>query len=109
MGTIDLDAISAARREGKDEKPSVKFGGVDFTLPAEMPFAVVEAVGRMQAAEGDDNAQVADAMADLARSLFGPRFREFLDLGPSVQDITALLEAVAPAYGVSSGESPASE
>jgi hypothetical protein len=108
MGTIDLDAIAAARREGKNEKPNVKFGGVDFELPPEMPFAVVEAVGRMQGVEGD-NSQVADAMADLAKSLFGPRFREFLDLGPSVQDITALLEAIAPAYGVSPGESPASE
>lgn len=109
METIDLDKLAAARREGKNETPTVVFRGAEFALPVEMPFAVVEAVGRMQAAEDEENGGNVEAMSDLARALFGDRYREFLDLGPSVQDITALLTAIAPAYGVESGESPASE
>ena len=109
---IDLDAISAARREAKKERPSVRFGGEEFELPAEMPFAVVEAVGRLQPEEEGgqvDSAVIAESMADIARSLFGKKFRKFLDLGPSVEDIMALLEHVAPAYGLKPGESEASE
>jgi hypothetical protein len=98
---IDLDAIGAARREAQDERPLVRFGGEEFQLPKEMPFAVIEAVGRVQPKEGEepDNAAIAESMADIARSLFGKKYRRFLDLGPSVEDLSSLLERLAPAYG----------
>ena len=99
---IDLDRIGAARREAKKDRPVVQYGGTTFNLPVEMPFAVVEAVGRIQRA-GDDaekNSEIAESMADIARSLFGEDYRKFLDLGPSVEDLTALLEELAKAYGL---------
>lgn len=112
MGTkIDLDAMRAARMEAQGEEvPSVVFNGTTFDLPAELPFAVVEATVRLQrASETDDNAAAAEVVSDVAKALFGERFKEFLDMKPSMNDVTALLEGVAPAYGTSSGESPASE
>lgn len=99
---IDLDKIGAARREAQDERPLIRFGGKDFQLPPEMPFAVIEAVGRLSAGpDGEpDNSALAESMSDIARALFGTRYREFLGLGPSVEDLTALLGEIAPAYGM---------
>jgi len=99
---IDLDKIGAARREAQEERPMIRFSGKDFQLPAEMPFAVIEAIGRLQPGEDGnvDNAKLSESIADIARSLFGKRYREFLDLGPSVEDMSALLEHIAPAYGL---------
>jgi len=104
---IDLDSIGAARREEKKERPQVKYGGMLFQLPSEMPFAVVESVGRIQRNDANaesSNSELAESMADIARALFGARFREFLDLGPSVEDLTSLLENIAPAYGLKADE-----
>lgn len=100
---IDLDKIGAARREAQEERPVIRFSGNDFQLPPEMPFAVIEAVGRLSGNEAD-NAALAESMADIARALFGKRYREFLDLGPSVEDMTSLLSEVAPAYGLKDAE-----
>jgi hypothetical protein len=108
MGQIDLDKLAAARREKTKKAPVVVFGGKSFELSPEMPFAVVEAVRAMNGQENDDMAG-AQAMADIARALFGERYTEFLALGPSTEDLTALLEHIGDAYGVSPGESEASE
>lgn len=99
---IDLDSIGAARREAIKDRPVVKFGGEEFQLPAEMPFAVIEAVGRLQPNEDGevDNQALAAGMADIARALFGAKYRKFLDLGPSTEDLTSLLSNIAPAYGL---------
>jgi len=101
---IDLDKIGAARREAQEERPVIRFNGKEFQLPPEMPFAVIEAIGRLTPAEEGgtvDNAKLAESIADIAHSLFGHRYREFLNLGPSVEDMSALLENIAPAYGLS--------
>jgi hypothetical protein len=110
---IDLNALRAARREASGEGPIVEFGdpAVEFTMPTELPFVVVEAVGRLNEAGDDDEAQnrVASGMlGDIARALFGERYKEFLGLRPSAQDVVALIGAVAEAYGTSEGESSAS-
>jgi len=98
---IDLDKLAAARREAVAECPVVRFGGVDFTLPPEMPFAVIEAVGRLQVEDEDQrNSALAESMGDIAHALFGKDYRKFLDMGPSIPDITALLESVPAAYGM---------
>jgi len=101
VAIIDLDQIAAARREATAECPVVRFGGEEFTLPPEMPFAIIEAVGRMQNEdEATRNAALAESMGDIAHSLFGSKYRKFLDMGPSVQDISALLESVPKVYGL---------
>jgi len=106
---IDLDKIGAARREAQEERPKIRFSGKDFQLPPEMPFAVIEAIGRLAPKEDGtvDNAALSESIADIARSLFGDRYREFLNLGPSVEDMTALLENIAPAYGLKADEAEA--
>lgn len=118
---IDLDAYAAARREAKKVQPQVRFGGETFELPVEMPFAVVEAVRSMQNAserreqdekdgkEPEDGGETTQALADIAKALFGARYRQFLDLGASMDDVTALLEHISVAYAAEPGESSASE
>ncbi len=118
MGTIDLDSLRAARREVEKEAPTVTFEGVEFTLPVEMPFAVIDAITRMGRNEVDEddeeakkraNADATRAMGDIARSLFGKQYKEFLELGPSNDDINAILENISELYGTDAGESQASE
>ena len=107
---IDLDALAAVRREAAGESPTVKFGGRSFELPVEMPFAVVEAVGAITGAETDEekNLVVSRLMVELAQALFGDRYKDFLGLHPSTNDVTALVENISVVYGTDSGESQAS-
>jgi len=106
---IDLDALEAARREASEECPVVKFKGKTFEMPVELPFTIVEAIGRLENAPEEKKNEVAGALlSDIARALFGERFREFLELGPSMNDVSALIEHVSGVYGTSTGESSAS-
>lgn len=104
---IDLDALAAVRREAAGKNPTVKFGGKVFKLPVEMPFAVVEAVGKISGAEDDEekNLIMSRLMGELASALFGERYKEFLGLHPSTNDVTALVENISVVYGTDSGES----
>ena len=109
--TIDLDALADVRREAEAEAPVVKFRGKEFEMPIEMPFVLVEAAGRLAAVEDDEDKQgavVGEMLGDVARSLFGAKYKEFIDLGPSTGDVLDLITAVSGAYGTSSGESSAS-
>jgi len=107
---IDLDALAAIRREAAGKEPTVRFGGKTFKLPVEMPFAVVEAVGKIRGAEDDEerNVVMSQLMVDLSKALFGDQYKEFLDLHPSTNDVTALVENISIVYGTDSGESQAS-
>jgi hypothetical protein len=90
--TIDLDAARAARSE--NEPVIVRFGGHDFALPAELPL---------------DAAIHAAEPAKFLEVLFGAEHDAFMAQRPSMQDVVALAEGVASAYGFESvGESPAS-
>jgi hypothetical protein len=110
MAEFDLDAARAARAEANGEAPTVKFGGVVFVLPVEMPYQIVESVNAMQAAsEKGDGYTVTQMLSAIAKDLFGDRFEEFLSFHPSMLDMQALLENVAPMYGLTAGESQASE
>jgi|SRR4051794_6323357 hypothetical protein len=110
MAEFDLDAARAARAEANGNAPTVKFGGKVFELPVEMPFGIVEAVNQMQAAQQNgDGYKVTLALSSIARDLFGDRYQEFLEFRPSMLDMQALLENVAPMYGMTPGESQASE
>ena len=108
--SVDLDAARAARAEANGEAPTVKFGGLVFALPTEMPYTIVESVNAMQAAqEGGDGYGITKQLTAIAMDLFGDRYQEFLGLHPSMLDMQVLLENVAPLYGLTPGESAASE
>jgi hypothetical protein len=110
MGNVDLDAVRAARHELNGVGPTVTFGGVTFELPNELPFTVVESVRQMGVAQAaDDGFAVSEIINDMGQYLFGARYEEFLALGPSMSDMSALLENIAPMYGMNAGESAASE
>jgi hypothetical protein len=110
MGEFDLDAVRAARAEANGVAPTVKFGDKVFELPVEMPFTIVESVNEMQAAqETGDGYKITRMLTAIAEDLFGDRYKEFLELRPSMLDMQALLENVAPMYGLTTGESQASE
>ena len=93
MARIDLDA---ARRARKGEEHTVAFGGGEFTLPPEPPFAVAPL-----AVEGDIDGMI--------KAMLGDQYEDFMTLKPSLLDVTTLLEQAFELYGFSDmGESLAS-
>ena len=91
---IDLDAARAARAEATEEAPVVRFGGTDYTLPVELPWAMVEA-----AASGDTA-----GLVSAVKMLLGNQWETFEAAQPSVADMRILSEHVATLYGVDSGK-----
>lgn len=91
---VDLDAARAARAEATAEAPIVRFGGVDYQLPVELPWAMVEA-----AASGD-----ASGLVDAVKQLLGEQWGDFQASGPSIADMRILIEHVANLYGVDPGK-----
>lgn len=91
---IDLDAARAARAEANAEPPVVRFGGVDYTLPVELPWAMVEA-----AAGGDAN-----GLVSAVKLLLGNQWAAFDAHSPSVADMRTLIEHVATLYGIDPGK-----
>lgn len=91
---IDLDAARIARAEAQGEAPVIRFGGQDWTLPSELPWAVAEA-----AAANDGPAALA-----AIRLLLGSQWAEFSKLNPSLSDVAVLLEGVGEIYGASPGK-----
>lgn len=97
MEPIDLDAPKAARvaaREAGEEAPTVKFGGKVYTLPVEMPAALLT-VGE------------SGSVFHIAQALFGEDWEEVLPK-LSIADFTELVKELNRVYGVSAGESSAS-
>lgn len=105
---IDLDAARAARREAKGEAPTVTFGGATYTLPIEMPFEIVEELGRLRAADGDGSV-AGQAVLAVVRLLVGDQYEAFMAHHPSMDDLTELAQGAMREYGVGPGESPASQ
>lgn len=91
---IDLDAARAARAEAKAEAPVIRFGGTEYTLPSELPWAIVEA-----ASTGETK-----AIIDAIKTLLGEQWSAFEATGVSVADMTVLIENIAGVYGTNSGE-----
>jgi hypothetical protein len=92
---IDLDKSKAARREAKGEGPKVKFGGNEYELAPELPFAAIEALNGLQS---DDTA--AGALVDLAAAILGEHFEAVKAAGLSMDDINELIGSVMQEYGV---------
>lgn len=103
--TINLDAARAARRETKKTEPKVVFHDKTFTLPIEMPFAVVEHLGKLNP---EDPGASSGVILEFVKELFGDQFDDFRRLQPSANDIEALMDALNDVYGLSVGESGAS-
>lgn len=86
---VDLDAARAAREEKAGPKPVVVFGGREWTLPGELPWALAEA-----AASGSPQ----DAL-NAVRSLLGPdQWPDFVALGLTISDVQVLIEGIAAIY-----------
>lgn len=105
MTTIDLDAAKAARAEARgDAVADVVFGGERFALPAEIPASILDGVA---AAGTGDIAGIRRAIDALLGPDEGARFYA---LGPSLDDLLALLTAAVEASGLGGdlGESSAS-
>ena len=86
---IDLDAARAARAELNPTGPVARFGGQEFQLPVELPFAIA------QAASGTP-----DDLRDAVKSLMGEQYAQWSALNPSLMDIQALFEALPGMYGL---------
>ena len=97
---VDLDAVHKARREASDKPaPTVRLGGVDYSLPVSLPALVVVALGQVR------NGDMA-AMRDVLEGLFGAEHVDtVLRAGFDLDDVDAIFEG---AYGDSKGEAPAS-
>lgn len=94
---IDLASARAARLEAQGEPVTLKWSEtISFELPVEMPadFAIY-------ANEWDIRGSIV--------ALLGDRAEEFFALRPSMNDLTALVNAAGEVYGVEPGESPASD
>lgn len=89
MGSFDLDAATAARREAVQEPTEFTWKGEQFSVPNPVlwPLAVQKLL-----AEGS----VVDAM----RGIMGDeQYGRFEALGPSLLEVTAVLEAVGKDTG----------
>ncbi len=104
---VDLDAARAARREAKGEAPKVVFGGETFDLPIEMPFEIVEELGRLQSA-GEDGTLAGQAVLAVVHLLMGDQYKAFMAHRPSMDDLTELANGAMKEYGFGPGESRAS-
>jgi len=92
---IDLDAAAAARRETIGEGPVVIWKGDELRFPAELP---AEAALRLEAGE----------LAAGIKELLGESAERFFAGKPSLDDLEALVEGLANAYGVAPKASPGS-
>lgn len=111
MSNVDLDALRQARREAYGDGPTVTFGGHTFQLPIELPFAVPEALIDVAiATDAGDSVGITKATTRTIKALLGENFDEFMALGPSMDDVKELLNAVLAQYGMGDvGEPQASE
>jgi hypothetical protein len=91
---IDLDAARSARAEAQAEAPVIRFNAVEYTLPAELPWSIVEA-----ATTGETK-----AIVNAVKSLLGEQWADFEKSGVSASDMIVLIENIATIYGTNSGE-----
>lgn len=109
--TIDLDAARAARAEARGDAPvpTVRIGGVDYPMPAELPAGALTAFGQIYAAADSDEETVQIAalsgMEDALETILGAEtWAAVKGLGLSFDDYEVLLEGAFEVYGVSLGE-----
>lgn len=115
---IDLDAARAARTEAMTDRPrpQVVFGGKTFDLPHELPFAVFLRLGEMKQLKEDSEAgevsdergvKALDNIRSIVTIIFTDQTDAFLDCGPSIDDLMALISALMESYEFDLPESSA--
>jgi len=87
---IDLDAARVARAEAAGSPATLKFGGKEYTLPAEVPVLAALAYER-----GDVETAIRALLGDAADDFFA---------SASLQDVEAFSEGYGLVYGLSEGE-----
>lgn len=92
---IDLDRARKARAEKNGEPVTLRLGGKDFALPAEMPIEFA-----LQAAEGE--------MRNAIAALLGDQVDAFFAMQPSLGDFAELAEQAGAVYGIELGDTSAS-
>lgn len=98
MTGLDLDALDEV------EPPTVTFRGVVYDLPADLPYSLLRTLS------GDDVSLTDPAVIErVLRPLFGPQWDAFVEAGPGLRDLMKIADYVMTAYGLSPGESPASD
>lgn len=106
---VDLNKARAARYEARGEGPKVVIGKVTLQCPTEVPFVVVEAFGKMEKAQKDNDSYASStALTDAMRGLFGNQYDDLMLQDPSTEDMIDLINGVFELYGVDVGESTAS-
>lgn len=109
MTTINLDVKREERR--KDKEPSdIVLGGKSFLLPLELPLEVITKLGELSAAsKKKDGAAISGILVSTMEVLLtADDFKTFMKLKPAVNDLSAIVEGIPEAYGLSVGESEAS-
>ncbi len=91
---VDLDAARAAREAAQGSAPTVRFGGKDWKLPAELPWAVAEAASLGTAASA----------VEAIKALLGKQWDSFAKLRPTVEDMRTLLEGIGDLYNIDQGK-----
>lgn len=103
------DKAAAARAERKPKTKKLKFKGLDFTLPAELPETILFDFAEIEAAE--DNPM---PLFRLIRSILGSEqntaLRNAIGNGTlAAEDLPELIAKVFDKYGLTPGESTASQ
>lgn len=93
---LDLDAYRAARAEARGEAPTIKLLGETFTMPVEVPAAVLQAFA--------DDDKVAFGKAVLGDE----QWATFCEVGGTEDDLVVIASRLWTLYGVSLGESSVS-
>ena len=106
---INLDVLEAQDREAQKTAPTLKFKGKAFTLPVELPWAVVESYGElMEIPEEERTGAAVGQMIRVVKAMLGDSYDDFAALNPTAKNVNALIGEVFALYGTSSGESLAS-
>jgi hypothetical protein len=110
---IDLDAARAERAAAKNEKekkaPELKFGGVVFELPPELPLDVVFDLKKLSdATKAKDGSAITESLLHAMRVLVGDRYDEFMTVRPSINDLVVIVEGIPGEYGLGLGNVSAS-
>jgi hypothetical protein len=107
-GRLDLDMISATRREAKGEAPVVVYREREWVLPLELDFDCIELLEEL---DDTPDAEMLPVMKRLMQTLLGgDQYADFMQLKPRpyLEDMNAIVVYLPALYGATMGESDAS-
>lgn len=100
---------AAARAEVADESKTLKTHGLELQLPKELPSEILFDIIESEASEGDANEYLVNLR--ILRSVVGPD--QFMTIrhkiGGDTQQVWELMNSLLESYGLSMGESSASQ